>query len=129
MRILIANVTLATRTGDAGTFAGAQLAVDRVVEQIAAARPAPGLHAAGRELQRILNCTMVRGRRVARDTDCPPSLDSNVSVLTEYNDDGNVSTITATTFAFGSKTTSDGSSRSTTSTLPGGTDLISVSCS
>jgi len=69
--------------------------------------------AVGREVQRVLNClTPSSSSSPSRSSGssgssvgCPPSTDSNVTILTAYNADGNVSSITAVNAATGNQVT------------------------
>jgi RHS repeat-associated protein len=73
--------------------------------------------AAGREIQRILNCQTLSSSSSASSGSsasssssgvtgpCPASDDTNVTVLTAYNPDGNVSSVTAVNAATGNQVT------------------------
>jgi RHS repeat-associated protein len=73
--------------------------------------------AAGREVQRILNCQTLSSSSSASSGSsasssssgvtgpCPASDDTNVTVLTAYNPDGNVSSVTAVNAATGNQVT------------------------
>ena len=60
----------------------------------------------GRQVVMIMNCTgSSSSSSSSSSSDCPSSDDTNVTVLTAYNADGNVSTITAVNAITGNQTT------------------------
>jgi len=63
--------------------------------------------AVGREIQRIMNClgSSSSSSSSSSSTDCPPSLDTNITIQTVYNGDGNVAQITALNSRTGNQTT------------------------